>query len=621
MRLSFALFLPLALLHGADFYVAPNGSDTWSGRLPQSNAKKTDGPLASLSAAREKTRALPPGETKRIILRGGKHFVAETVVLDSRDSGLTIEAAPGETPILLGGAKITGWERDGEGLWAAKLPSRNGNPWQFRMLVVNDHFCQPARLPDSGEFIHQSEFPVRWLGTNKGGWERKPTDVELTTLKYAPGDLGSWLDVNNAELTVYHMWDESLVRLKSLDAATRVLTFATPSGHPAGGFGVKKYVVWNVREGLHAPGQWYLDRTAGKVVYWPSPGEDMHSAEVIAPTVESIIRLEGTKEAPVTGVTLRGLVFSVADTPAVAGGFGAGNYQGALAANFADDCRFQDLTVYNVGGQGIKALNTKSLRVENCEIRDTGACGLLLRGRDTQITDNHVYRVGISYPSAIGIFCGGQNQNVSHNEVHDTPYTAVNCGGTGHRIENNLIHHAMTVLHDGAAFYFIFGKNITLRGNLVRDIPDTGGYGSSSYYIDELSEGCLVEGNVSVGVARPSHNHWAKNNTIRNNIFLFDGEMRITFPRSSEFTFEKNVLSSRGGIVISNSEAITRSSGNVFFSTKNTVEGSPQGTLIAPPMLEVEGRVYRFAPGSPAAAAGIQPVDVTSAGRRRSSAR
>ena len=406
------------------------------------------------------------------------------------------------------------------------------------------------------------------------------------------------------------------MRPKSLDPASRVLAFATPAGHPAGAFGVKKYVVWNVRQGMHSPGQWYLDRTAGKVVYWPTPGENMRAAEAVAPLVESVIRLAGTRENPVRNVTLRGLALSVTDTPAVAGGFGAGNYPGALAAEFAESCLLDRLTVYNTGGQGIKALNTKSLRVENCEVFSTGACGLLLRGAAARITDNHVYNVGVAYPSAIGIFCGGQDLEVAHNEIHDTPYTAINCGGTGHRIESNLIHHAMTVLHDGAAIYFIFGKNIAVRGNLVRDIEDTGGYGSSSYYIDELSEGCVVENNVSVGVARPSHNHWAKNNTIRNNVFLYDGEMRLTFPRSTEFRFERNVLVSKGKILFQNPEAISTGAGNIFQSAARTVEGGPAGVSLADPGLEVESGVYRFRPGSAAEAAGIRPVDVSGAGRR-----
>ncbi|MEK7404688.1 MAG: right-handed parallel beta-helix repeat-containing protein [Acidobacteriota bacterium] len=574
------------------------------------------GPLTTLSAARDAARKLPAAEPKRIVVHGGKYFFTEPLVLDARDSGLTIEAAPGETPVLYGGQRITGWQRDGENFWAAKIPERGGQRWHFRLLVVNDRVCRPARLPDSGYLTHASEFPVRWMGTSGGGWQRKPTEEELTTLKYRDGDLGPWLDVNSAEITIYHMWDESLARPRAIDTAARTVTLATPAGHPPGAFGVQRYVVWNVREGMHAPGQWYLDRTAGKVVYWPSPGEDMRAAEAIAPTMESIIRLEGTKDTPVKDVTLRGLALSVTDTPPVAGGFGAGKYDGAVSANYAENCRLERLVIYNTGGQGIKALNTTSMRVVNTEVRDTGAGGILLRGAAAEIADNHVYRVGLRYPSAIGIYCGGQNLNVSHNEVHDTTYTAINCGGSGHRIENNLLYRAMTELHDGAAIYFIFGKNITLRGNLVRDIPDTGGYGSSAYYIDELSEGCLVEHNVSIGVARPSHNHMAKKNTIRNNVFLFDGDMRITLPRSSEFRFENNILWAKGRIVVSNPEAIAESSGNVFCSASRQVEGAPPGTLLADPQLQVEGRRYSFAPGSPAAKLGIEPVDVSAAGRR-----
>lgn len=58
-----------------------------------------------------------------------------------------------------------------------------------------------------------------------GGWKRKPTKDELTTLKYREEDLGDWLDANNAEITVYHMWDESLVGVSATDAKTHTVTF------------------------------------------------------------------------------------------------------------------------------------------------------------------------------------------------------------------------------------------------------------------------------------------------------------------------------------------------------------------------------------------------------------
>ena len=35
------------------FYVSTQGNDTWSGTLPEPNAAKTDGPLATLHHARD----------------------------------------------------------------------------------------------------------------------------------------------------------------------------------------------------------------------------------------------------------------------------------------------------------------------------------------------------------------------------------------------------------------------------------------------------------------------------------------------------------------------------------------------------------------------------------------
>ena len=42
----------------ADFYVATNGNDNWSGTLAEPNISKTDGPFATLSRAQEAVREL-----------------------------------------------------------------------------------------------------------------------------------------------------------------------------------------------------------------------------------------------------------------------------------------------------------------------------------------------------------------------------------------------------------------------------------------------------------------------------------------------------------------------------------------------------------------------------------
>jgi len=41
----------------ADFYVAPNGNDQWSGTLAEPNAQRSDGPFASLERARPPARS------------------------------------------------------------------------------------------------------------------------------------------------------------------------------------------------------------------------------------------------------------------------------------------------------------------------------------------------------------------------------------------------------------------------------------------------------------------------------------------------------------------------------------------------------------------------------------
>ncbi len=593
-------------------YVAPDGRDNWSGTRADSTS--TDGPLATLAAARDALRGGPAGARKQIVVRGGEYFLPAPLTLDHRDAGLSIEAAPGEEAVLYGGRRVTGWAPGGGGLWAARVDPG----WDFRMLMVNQRYCPRARLPETGTFTHLSEFPVRWMSTTGGGWERKPTGEELTTMRFQPADLGEWLDPENAEIRLYHMWDESLLPVRSVDHAQGILRFASPSGHPAGAFNVRKYVVWNIREGMRSPGQWYLDRRARKVVYWPLPGEDMEEAEVIAPVLESVVRIEGTEASPVRDVALRGLAVSATNTPAGAGGFGAARYDGAVALNHASNCELRDLQLVNVGGQGVKANGCGGLRVERCHVFSCGAGGLRIGGNQFTVSDNRIHHIGLTYPSAIALSGRGNGGSIEHNDIHHTPYSAINSGGEDISIAGNHLHHAMLELHDGAAIYVTFCKRISLTGNHAHDIPDTGGYGSSSYYLDEQAEDCRVEGNLSDNVGRPSHNHMARRNTISGNVFLSDGDMRMTFQKSEDFRLERNVLAAGGKITVVNGQSVTESGANIAWSGARVFEGLPENTLIANPGVERTGpgRV-RFAAGSAAGELGIEPLDVSRAGCRR----
>jgi len=100
--------------HGAqaNFYVATNGNDAWSGALPAPNAAGTDGPFATLTRARDAIRALKGNgglrQPLKVLVRGGTYYMPETVTLGPEDSGtasfpITYMAYAGEKPVLSGG--------------------------------------------------------------------------------------------------------------------------------------------------------------------------------------------------------------------------------------------------------------------------------------------------------------------------------------------------------------------------------------------------------------------------------------------------------------------------------------------------------------------------------------
>jgi len=607
---------------GPILYIAPGGRDDATGRRPEASAGK-DGPMATLAAARDAARKAGAGQPRTILLASGTYYVEEPLVLDVRDSRLTIAAAPGAEPVLLGGRRITGWKPDGDGLWAADVPAAKTGEWDFRMLMVDGRLCPRARMPKDGRFAHLSEFKVPWMTTTGGGWKRKPTSEELTTLRYKPDDLEPWINAENAEVTVYHMWDESLGGVAAIDRQAHTLTFEEPLGHPPGAFGVQEYVVWNCRKGMHEPGQWQVDRKRGKVVYWPRKGEDIREVLAVAPTVESVIAIRGSKEKPVRGLALRGLTVKVADTPLVAGGFGANRYPGAVDLGRTDGCTLDRLTVTAVNGHGVRASASRGLVVERCTVHHTGAGGIYARGENVRVQDNLVHDVGLSFPSGIGIHVRGKGARIVHNTVHDTSYSAVIVSGEDVLIEANHLYRAMLVLHDGGGIYTFASKRLVMCGNFIHDIPDTGGYGSSAYYLDERSEGCVVERNLSVRVRRPSLNHMAKNNTIRENVFITEGPMRLMFPRSEGFTFEKNVLVAKGDITFNGTNVVRTWGKNVFFAkdgkvTKGTADLPTDAVLVADPKLLPgwEKGVVKFADDSPVRKLGIGDLDVSGAGRR-----
>lgn len=533
-----ALASPLVGL-AAEFHVSATGRDDQPG-----TAEK---PFATLATARDAARQAGAGP-HTIQVHAGEYFIAEPLALTAEDNGLAIVGEDRAKVRILGGRKLTGWQPDGDRFWQVELPGVKEGNWDFRALLVNGRLAERAVWPnrtDTLENLGKWDLPL--LPMLAGFWARQPTREELTVMPYKPGDIPETIDVRNAEVRLYHMWAESLVGVESHDRENHVLVMSSPAAWPMGACNRRQYVVYNIREGMQEPGQWYLDRTAGKLVYWPLPDEDMATAEIIAPVVNQIFTLTGTREQPATGITLRNLTVQCTSVDLKPGGWGGAGLTGAIELNHTRDCVLDTVATTQVGGLGVAVSNSAGGVLRNSEIAQTGACGLKLGANQMVVENNHIHHVGIHFPGSAGVLMGGDGIQLIRNEINDTPYSGViGGGGKGCLIEENLVYRAMLVMHDGAAIYGNLRESV-IRGNMVRDVrPNGQGFGASAYYLDEGSYDCIIEKNVSFNVARPTHNHITRGTIIRDNVFISDEDMTVSFQSSENVTFTGNSLYVKG---------------------------------------------------------------------------
>lgn len=138
-------------------YVSPSGNDGWSGKLAAVNAARSDGPLASLGAARDAIRKLKAVGTLtvpvEVRVRGGVYRPDQALALEPRDSGtagccISYVAYPNETPVLSGGVPITVFRPWRGQIVCADLPASLPADAYFRSLFVDGRRMIRARAPN-----------------------------------------------------------------------------------------------------------------------------------------------------------------------------------------------------------------------------------------------------------------------------------------------------------------------------------------------------------------------------------------------------------------------------------------------------------------------------------------
>ncbi len=513
---------------GPSVYVSPDGNDY--------NTGTQKSPVATLQKAIELNRSLKFGIIR---VEPGEYYNV-SFTLTSVDSGLIIKSAKAEPPVLYGGVTFGGWKQNGEWL-ETEIPEALGNNLDFRILIINDTLRDRARLPEAGAFYHRSEWPHQWQ-SSQGGWSQKPTRDDLTTLLYRQEDIGLWLDVNNAELTVFHAWDDSYVALADIDTLNHILRFSYPATHPAGAYAswagekTRQYIVWNIKEGMTRPGQWYVDRTNRKIFYWPMPYEKTNELKAMIPTQNFLAKIDKY----CNGVKLENLSFACSGAPISNTGYGTLDITGAILVNNADNLTLKNIQVKNVAGWAVK-VKGNNIDIEDCSFSFTGASGVYMNGDKISIQRSGIHDTGKLYFGSVGVYGNGSRLLISHCELYNIPYCAINGLGNRSIAEYNLIYNFKQMMVDGGAIYSFGSDSSIYRFNAVL-APSGNKTEGWTYYFDELSTNCIMENNLAVNTIVPVHHHMAGGIGIRNNIFIDEDHQKISFPLCSDINVSGNTF-------------------------------------------------------------------------------
>ncbi|WP_135553475.1 right-handed parallel beta-helix repeat-containing protein [Paenibacillus cymbidii] len=539
------------------FYIAPNGNDGGPGT--------EESPFRTLARARDAVRECKRSMIGDIVvyLRGGVYRMAETAMFDDRDSGtdghrVTYRAYPGETPVLSGGVELGGWSKAGQLLYKC-----DAGTLRFRQLYVNGERAIRARTPNKGNYFRLLR------------WDRDNREIVIDR-----SQIGDWPHLDQVEMVVQQYWAESTVRLAGftvhgnearvkLQETEADILFVRP--HPPHAQG-QPFHFENALAFADAEGEWYKAADSGDLYYIPRAGEDMATAETVAPMLETLVSVAGTPDRPVRDLVFEGITFMHT-------GWQRPNECGNLTLQAGQYNLFADANDNQRVGRppaGAYVACAQRVRFERCEFRHMGATALdfhygtsgceaegnivadvsgngisLGKFNDPEgnigdaynpsdlrevstgdrIANNVVRRVGLDYYGSIGIAAGYvKNAVIEHNDLADLPYTGISLGwgwlhtdsaSSCNRIVRNRIAFSMTQLCDGAGIYTLSKQpGSEISGNLVTDIKRSewaGSFPISAIYLDEGSEGFRIFNNYSrYSTPEDVHLHRTGDNVIAN---------------------------------------------------------------------------------------------------------
>ena len=308
------LMLFVSSVSAKEIWVSPNGNDA----NPGTKEKPLGTILRAQIQSRELRRANDPSVKGgiQIILQNGNYQLDEPLLFRPEDSGTlesptTFRAEKDARVVISGGVQVSGWQQVKGNIYKAHL-DRNS---KLRSLFVN------------GKRMHLAGTDVPVKG--EGNWGNYHIDGSepwalgagsaVDGVKFSSKDIQVYENADDVELVQFNIWTQKILCAREIEQMgdTTVIKLQQPYGAIATSMAwagainyEKSFVLRNAYELLDSPGEFYFNRKT-KTLYYYSDGEDMTAANVIAPTSDGLIHIQGESiNKRVKHISFEGITFS-----------------------------------------------------------------------------------------------------------------------------------------------------------------------------------------------------------------------------------------------------------------------------------------------------------------------
>ncbi|HEU4470414.1 MAG TPA: PA14 domain-containing protein [Flavisolibacter sp.] len=489
-----------------NYYFSSSGDDSRSAQ----EARNPATPWRSLAKLNAIFSSLDPGDS--ILFRCGDVFEGSIDVRRSGKSGAPIVFASygtGDRPVISGLRTLSGWSSSGNTFTTNLWPQRPS----VNVVLVNGAAQRIGRLPNAN-------------GPN-GGY--------LTVKSYSGNN-----SITDSEMPSSSSWSGGEVVIRKnrwvLDRnlithhGGNTLYYSSESGYWASnGYG---YFIQNHPGTLDQTGEWYYDRTAGRLgVYLPG-GAGNYRVE--ASVVDNLVSMANEKYISFHNLSFKGanqhaFDISKSDHISISNCSIYFSGQNAVNANSCDDLSFRNLDVSHTNNIAFNLNDCDYTSVKNSQVKNTGSFAGMGKG------DSGSYE---------GLLVSGNHNQIEENTIENTGYIPITFSGSNVRIARNLIRDFGFVKDDGGGIYTwnnsnnpphvqnrVISENIVLNGSGAPGGTDnaTAFYAHGIYLDDNTSNVEVINNTVANCQGHGLYIHNAKENTIRGNTFYNnEGQLVMT---------------------------------------------------------------------------------------------